>query len=149
MVALLSQCFSDDVNRSKQNNDNDSKDLSILKSDEQRNLDPDSTFPPQKQYDDIPKPRDSRLLKKDDSVLNNQLSDISEYVEYLEKLVVDYKKYIEERFKNVNEQKYKVIENFSSGMGGKNMNDLLVYIITCVFVLLLVDYIFKMGKSSY
>ena len=47
----------------------------------------------------------------------------------------------------VNDQKYKVIENFS--MCGKSMNDLLVYIITCVFVLLLVDYIFKMGKNSY
>ena len=72
---------------------------------------------------------------------------MTDYVEYLEKLVVDYKKYIEERFNKINDQQYKVVENFS--MGGKNMNDLLVYIITCVFVLLLVDYIFKMGKNSY
>ena len=146
MVALLSQCFSDSITGS---NINDSKDLGIQKSDEQRNLEPDNTFPPQKEYPDIPKPRKSQLLKKDDTILDTQLSDVSEYVEYLEKLVVDYKKYIEERFNDVSNQKLRVVENFSSGMGGKSMNDLLVYIITCVFVLLLVDYIFKMGKNSY
>ena len=148
MVALLSQCFSDSITGSD-NNNNSSKDLSILKSDKQKDLEPDSTFPPQKEYPDIPKPRKSQLLKKDNSILETQLSDVSEYVDYLEKLVVDYKKYIEERFNDVNNQKLRVVENFSSGMGGKSMNDLLVYIITCVFVLLLIDYIFKMGKSSY
>jgi hypothetical protein len=148
MVALLSQCFSDPISGSN-NNDNNAKDLSILKSDEQKKLAPDSTFPPQKEYSDIPKPRNSQLLKKDDSMLETQLSDVSDYVDYLEKLVVDYKKYIEERFNNISNQKLRVVENFSSGMGGKSMNDLLIYIITCVFVLLLVDYIFKMGKSSY
>ena len=149
MVALLSQCFSDSITGSGNNNgnNNDTKGLSILKSDEQRKLEPDSTFPPQKEYPDIPKPRNSQLLKKDDSILETQLSDVSDYVDYLEKLVVDYKKYIEERFNNISNQKLRVVENFS--MGGKSMNDLLIYIITCVFVLLLVDYIFKMGKSSY
>ena len=29
------------------------------------------------------------------------------------------------------------------------MNDIIVYLMTCIFVLLLVDYIFKMGKNSY
>ena len=47
---------------------------------------------------------------------------------------------------DIDNQKYKVIENFS--MGSKNTNDLLIYIVTCIFVLLLVDYIFKMGKNS-
>ena len=31
----------------------------------------------------------------------------------------------------------------------KDMNDIIIYLMTCIFVLLLVDYIFKMGKSSY
>ena len=51
---------------------------------------------------------------------------------------------MEERFNDINDQKFKVVEGF----GTKNNNDLLIYIITCVFVLLLVDYIFKIGKQS-
>ena len=82
--------------------------------------------------------------KKNNKVLNNQLSEFTEYIEYLEKLVTDYKSYIEQRFNDINDQKFKVVEGF----GTKNNNDLLVYIITCVFVLLLVDYIFKIGKQS-
>ena len=144
MVALLSECYRNDNITSTSDNNN----LNINKNDEQKKLEPipieDS---PSNEYADIPKPLKSKLLKKDDSILDEQFSDLTDYVEYLEKMVVDYKKYIEERFNKVNDQQYKVIENFS--MGGKNMNDLLVYIITCVFVLLLVDYIFKMGKNTY
>ena len=43
-------------------------------------------------------------------------------------------------------QTFNVVEGLSVG---KNTNDLLIYIITCIFVLLLIDYIFKMGKNSY
>ena len=147
MVALLSQCFNDsNITKSERF---ESSDLTVTKNSDQKKLESGESypFPPQEKYPDIPKPRNSELLKKDNSVLNSQLSDLSDYVEYLEKMVVDYKKYIEERFNKINDQQYKVVENFS--MGGKNMNDLLVYIITCVFVLLLIDYIFKMGKNSY
>ena len=147
MVALLSQCF-DDSNITKSERF-ESSDLTVTKNSDQKKLEYGESypFPPQEKYPDIPKPRNSELLKKDNSVLNTQLSDLSDYVEYLEKIVVDYKKYIEERFNKVNDQKLRVVENFE--MGGKNTNDLLIYIITCVFVLLLVDYIFKMGKSSF
>ena len=147
MVALLSQCFNDsNITKSEKF---ESSDLTVTKNSDQKKLESVGSypFPPQEEYPDIPKPRNSELLKKDNSVLNSQLSDLSDYVEYLEKMVVDYKKYIEERFNDVNSQKLRVVENFE--MGGKNTNDLLIYIITCVFVLLLVDYIFKMGKSSY
>ena len=41
-----------------------------------------------------PNPVKEVSINKDDTILNTQLSDVSEYVEYLEKLVVDYKKYI-------------------------------------------------------
>ena len=154
MVALLSQCFSDNNITGSEKVSNE---LTVNKNNDQKLLEPDKNndndseqefFPPQRKYPDIPKPKDSDLLKKGDSVVNTQLSDLSDYVEYLEKIVVDYKRYVEERYNDVNSQKLRVVENFSMG-GGKNMNDLLVYIITCVFILLLVDYIFKMGKNSY
>ena len=153
MVALLSQCFNDEnITKSEKF---ESDEITVNKSEEQELLDSnkvnsnnsnDYPFPPQKKYPDIPKPRNSELLKKGQTY-DTQLSDLSDYVEYLEKMVVDYRKYIDERFNNINDQKYKVIENFS--MGSKNTNDLLIYIVTCIFVLLLIDYIFKMGKSSY
>jgi hypothetical protein len=147
MVALLSECYrNDNITSTSDNNNN----LNINKNDEQKKLEPIPTVDSSSnEYADIPKPLKSELLKKDDSKLDTQFEDLTDYVEYLEKMVVDYKKYIEERFNEVNDQKFKVVENFSMGGGGKSMNDLLVYIITCVFVLLLVDYIFKMGKNSY
>ena len=153
MVALLSQCFSDN---NISGSEKVSNELTVNKNNDQKQLEPDKNndndseqefFPPQRKYPDIPKPKDSDLLKKGDSILDNQLDDLSEYVDYLEKMVIDYKHYVEERYEDINSQKYKVVENFSMG-GGKNTNDLLIYIITCVFVLLLVDYIFKMGKDS-
>ena len=141
MVALLSQCFKDD-------NITDA-DKSIQpgeKSSKQTSLDAAYSFPPQKEYPDLPKPRNSELLKKNDKTLNSQLDDLADYVEYLEKLIVEYRKSEEEISKKINEQQFSVVEGFSIG---KNTNDLLIYIITCIFVLLLIDYIFKMGKSSY
>jgi len=145
MVALLSECYKNDNITSTSNSNN----LDINKNDEQKKLEPKPESS-QNEYADIPKSLKSELLNKYDSNSDIQSSDLTDYVEYLEKLVVDYKNYIEERFNKVNDQKYKVIENFESGgMGGKSMNDLLIYIITCVFVLLLVDYIFKMGKNTY
>jgi len=147
MVALLSECYKNDNITSTSDNNNNN--LNIEKNNDQQQLEPKAVSePPQNEYSDIPKPIKSRLLDKNDN-LGIQSEDLTDYVEYLEKLVVDYKKYIEERYNKVNDQQYKVIENFSMGGGGKSMNDLLVYIITCVFVLLLVDYIFKMGKNSY
>jgi len=144
MVTLLSECYKNDNITSTSNNNN----LNIEKNNNQQQLEPITVSESaQNVYSDIPEPIKSRLLDKNDGNSNIQNSDMTDYVEYLEKLVVDYKKYIEERFNKINDQQYKVVENFS--MGGKNMNDLLVYIITCVFVLLLVDYIFKMGKNSY
>lgn len=147
MVALLDQCFKpSNFTQSERFNPDD---VTINKPGPQTETEESKTypFPPQRTYPDLPKPNDSRLLKKDDSILKTQMNDMAEYVEYLEKLVVDYKKYIEERFNRIKDKNYQVVEGFS--MGGKNTNDLLIYIITCVFVLLLVDYIFKMGKSSY
>ena len=60
-------------------------------------------------------------------------------------------KRIEERFNNINNQQFNVLEGFSNdnSSGSKDMNDIIVYLMTCIFVLLLVDYIFKMGKNSY
>tara|TARA_B100001059_G_C17805065_1_gene568606 strand:- start:694 stop:1119 length:426 start_codon:yes stop_codon:yes gene_type:complete len=141
MVALLSQCFKDDnitdADKFKQPEE---------KSDKQASLDASYPFPPQKDYPDLPKPRNSELLKKNDKILNSQLDDLSEYIEYLEKLVVNYRKSEEDRSKRIGDQTFNVVEGFSVG---KNTNDLLIYIITCIFVLLLIDYIFKMGKNSY
>jgi len=53
-------------------------------------------------------------------------------------------------------EKANVLEGFSNNNSNNNncneskdMNDIIVYLMTCIFVLLLVDYIFKMGKNSY
>ena len=147
MVALLDQCFkpSNFTQSEKFNPD----DVTINKPGPQTEIEESKSypFPPQRTYPDLPKPNNSKLLTKDDSILKTQMNDMTEYIEYLEKSIQDYKKYIEERFNEVNNQKFKVVEGFS--LGGKNTNDLLIYIITCIFVLLLVDYIFKMGKNSY
>ena len=146
MVALLSQCFNDEnITKSERFKEDN---LTINKPENFNNIEKSKTypFPPQKQYVDLPKPQNSDLLKKDNSIINTQLSDLTEYVEYLEKLVVNYRKSEEDRANEINAQKYQVIEGFSMG---KNTNDLIIYIMTCIFVLLLIDYIFKMGKSSY
>jgi len=136
MVALLSQCFSDNnITGSEKNNE-----LTVNKNNDQQQLEPEKNS----QYPDSSKPNESELLKKKENVSNDDLTD---YIEYLEKSVSEYKNYIEERYEKVNNQKYEVIENFSNGSG--NTNDLLLYIVTCIFILLLVDYIFKMGKNSY
>jgi len=147
MVALLSQCYSDTNITGSEKVANE---LTVNKNDDQKQLESpngqeSNFFPPQRKYPDIPKPKNSDLLKKGGSVSNSQLDDLSDYVDYLEKMIVDYKEQIENRYNTVQNQEYKVIENFSNG----NTNDLLLYIVICIFVLLLVDYIFKMGKNSY
>tara|TARA_B100001057_G_C22609095_1_gene855835 strand:- start:59 stop:502 length:444 start_codon:yes stop_codon:yes gene_type:complete len=147
MVALLSQCFNEKtINQPPPLNPDDA---TINKPGNQKNIEDSKTypFPPQREYPDLPKPANSQLLKKDDSIIKLQFNELNNYIEYLEKIVEDYKKSIEERDKKVFNEKYHVIENFE--LGGKNTNDLLVYIMTAVFILLLVDYIFKMGKNSY
>ena len=152
MVALLSQCYSDTNMTGSEKVQNE---LTVKKNEEQVELEPKRQdqgqeqeqrfFPPQRKYPGLPKPNNSNLLKKGDSISNSQLLDLSDYVDYLEKMVVDYKEQYDNRYNKIQSQEYKVIENFSNG----NTNDLLLYIVTCIFVLLLVDYIFKMGKNSY
>lgn len=147
MVALLSQCFNDKtINEPPNLNPNDAtinRPGNQIKEEDSKKY----PFPPQREYSDLPKPEESQLLKKDDSIIKLQFKELNDYIEYLEKLVEDYKKSIEARDKKVFNEKFKVIENFD--VGGKNTNDLLVYIMTAVFILLLIDYIFKMGKNSY
>jgi len=82
-------------------------------------------------------------------MLEEQFKELKDYTKYLEKEVEEYKKYIEERFNRINNQKFEVVEGFETNINSKDINDILIYIITCVFILLLVDYIFKMGKNSY
>ena len=135
MVALLSQCFND----SKTNTNTDNANIVDINQNTMNNA-PVEINEPEINVSTV-KPETGK------SILEEQFSELKEYTRHLENEVEEYKKYIEERFNEVNDQKFKVVENFS--MGGKNMNDLLIYIITCVFVLLLVDYIFKMGKNSY
>ena len=83
------------------------------------------------------------------NIMDEQFKELKEYTKHLEKEVEEYKKYIEERFKDINNQQYHVVEGFDNNSNSKDMNDIIVYLMTCIFVLLLVDYIFKMGKNSY
>ena len=82
-------------------------------------------------------------------ILDQQFKELKDYTKHLEKEVEEYKKYIEERFNNINNQQFNVLEGFSNDNNSKDINDIIVYLMTCIFVLLLVDYIFKMGKNSY
>ena len=84
------------------------------------------------------------------NILQQQFDELKEYSKYLEKEVEEYKKYIEERFEKLKNQKYQpLVEGFGGSSETKNLNDIIVYLMTCIFILLLVDYIFKMGKNSY
>ena len=136
MVALLSQCFND----SKLNNDN----VNIV--DLNQNTMNNATVNTNKPDINISN------VKPDtgDSILKEQFSELKEYTKYLEKEVEEYKKYIEERFNKIDNQKFNVVEGMENNCTeSKDINDMLIYVITCVFVLLFVDYIFKMGKNSY
>ena len=145
MVALLSQCFdqgsnssSNDIVSNNGNNDivsNSSTELKIPEVSPVKNVS-DQNIP----TGNIPTGKD---------ILDQQFKELKDYTKHLEKEVEEYKKYIEERFNRINNQKFEVVEGFETNINSKDINDILIYIITCVFILLLVDYIFKMGKNSY
>tara|TARA_B100001989_G_C24240743_1_gene317245 strand:+ start:103 stop:543 length:441 start_codon:yes stop_codon:yes gene_type:complete len=146
MVALLSQCFdqcsnsSSDNNNNNNNINNNNNDLKIPEVSPVRNVS-DQNVP----TGNIPTGQD---------ILQQQFKELKEYTRHLEKEVEEYRKYIEERFNNINNQQFNVLEGFSNSNSSgsnesKDMNDIIVYLMTCIFVLLLVDYIFKMGKNSY
>ena len=150
MVALLSQCFdqgsnsSSNDNNTNNNNNNDnnnnSNDLKIPEVSPVRNVS-DQNVP----TGNIPTGQD---------ILQQQFKELKDYTRHLEQEVEEYRKYIEERFNNINNQQFNVLEGFSNSNSqgtneSKDMNDIIVYLMTCIFVLLLIDYIFKMGKNSY
>ena len=146
MVALLSQCFdqgsnsSSNDNNTNNNNNNNSNDLKIPEVSPVRNVS-DQNVP----TGNIPTGQD---------ILQQQFKELKDYTRHLEQEVEEYRKYIEERFNNINNQQFNVLEGFSNSNSSgssesKDMNDIIVYLMTCIFVLLLVDYIFKMGKNSY
>ena len=146
MVALLSQCFDQGSNSSSDNNNNNNNinnnnnDLKIPEVSPVRNVS-DQNVP----TGNIPTGQD---------ILQQQFKELKEYTRHLEQEVEEYRKYIEERFNNINNQQFNVLEGFSNSNSSgsnesKDMNDIIVYLMTCIFVLLLVDYIFKMGKNSY
>ena len=142
MVALLSQCFdqgsnssSNDSNNDNQVNNNVSTDLKIPENSPVKNVS-DQNVP-------------TGNISTGTNILEQQFKELKDYTRHLEQEVEEYKKYIEERFNNVNNQQFQVIEGFGNNTDSKDINDIIVYLMTCIFVLLLVDYIFKMGKSSY
>ena len=146
MVALLSQCFDqgsnsssndNNTNNNNNNNNNNSNDLKIPEVSPVRNVS-DQNVP----TGNIPTGQD---------ILQQQFKELKDYTRHLEQEVEEYRKYIEERFNNINNQQFNVLEGFSNdnNNSSKDMNDIIVYLMTCIFVLLLVDYIFKMGKNSY
>uniref|UniRef100_A0A6C0C7T7 Uncharacterized protein n=1 Tax=viral metagenome TaxID=1070528 RepID=A0A6C0C7T7_9ZZZZ len=145
MVALLSQCFdqssnssSNDIVSNNGNNDivsNSSTELKIPEVSPVKNVS-DQNIP----TGNIPTGED---------ILDQQFKELKDYTKHLEKEVEEYKKYIEERFNNIDNQQFNVLEGFSNDSNSKDINDIIVYIMTCIFILLLVDYIFKMGKNSY
>ena len=136
MVALLSQCFND----SKTNTDN----VNIVDLNQNTmNKAPVDTNEPEINVSNV-KPETG------ESILKEQFQELKEYTRHLENEVEEYKKYIEERFNKISNQTFNVVEGMdNNSAGSKDINDMLIYVITCVFVLLFVDYIFKMGKSSY
>ena len=139
MVALLSQCFDQGSNSSSNTNNsvnnNDSTDLKIPEKSPVKNV----------SGQNVP----TGTIPTGSNILEQQFKELKDYTRHLEQEVEEYKKYIEERFNNVNNQQFQVIEGFGNNSDSKDINDIIVYLMTCIFVLLLVDYIFKMGKSSY
>ena len=139
MVALLSQCFDQSSNSSSNNNNNNNNNNNDLKIPE---------VSPVKNVSDQNQP--TGTIPVGDDILKKQFQELKEYSIYLEKEIEEYKKYIEERFNNINNQQFNVLEGFSNdNNNSKDINDIIVYLMTCIFILLLVDYIFKMGKNSY
>ena len=137
MVALLSQCFDQNSNSSS-NDNNNNVDLKIPEASPVKNVS-DQNVP-------------TKTIETGQNILEEQFKELKDYSRHLEKEVEEYRKYIEERFNNINNQQFNVLEGFSNNNNcneSKDMNDIIVYLMTCIFVLLLVDYIFKMGKNSY
>jgi len=138
MVALLSQCFDQNSNGpSNDNNNNNNVDLKISEASPIKNIS-DKNIP-------------TKTIETGQNILEQQFKELKDYTRHLEKEVEEYRKYIEERYNNINNQQFNVLEGFSNNNSNesKDMNDIIVYLMTCIFVLLLVDYIFKMGKNSY
>jgi len=140
MVALLSQCFDQNSNSCSNDNNtiNNNVDLKIPEASPVKNVS-DQNVP-------------TKTMETGQNILEQQFKELKDYTRHLEKEVEEYRKYIEERFNNINNQQFNVLEGFSNNNNcneSKDMNDIIVYLMTCIFVLLLVDYIFKMGKNSY
>jgi hypothetical protein len=142
MVALLSQCFDQNSNSSSNDNNNNNVDLKIPEASPVKNVS-DQNVP-------------TKTIETGQNILEEQFKELKDYSRHLEKEVEEYRKYIEDRFDNINNQQFNVLEGFSNNNSNNNncneskdMNDIIVYLMTCIFVLLLVDYIFKMGKNSY
>ena len=144
MVALLNQCFDNYSNSSSNDkdtaivNNNDSSDLKIPENSPLNNNTNNNSV-------NVP----TGNMATGPSVLEQQFTELKDYTRHLEKEVEEYKKYIEERFNDINNQRFHVVEGFDNLSNSKDLNDIIIYLMTCIFVLLLVDYIFKMGKSSY
>ena len=136
MVALLSQCFDQNSN-GPSNDNNNNVDLKISEASPIKNIS-DKNIP-------------TKTIETGQNILEQQFKELKDYTRHLEKEVEEYRKYIEERYNNINNQQFNVLEGFSNNNSNesKDMNDIIVYLMTCIFVLLLVDYIFKMGKNSY
>lgn len=136
MVALLSQCFPTE------------KIGKPVKEPELNKIAEDITVP---EKSPIKQPETQQMpMETGSNILQQQFDELKEYSRYLEKEVAEYKKYIEERFNKINNERfYPIVEGFGGSSETKNLNDIIVYLMTCIFILLLVDYIFKMGKNSY
>jgi hypothetical protein len=139
MVALLSQCFDQNSN-SPSNDNNNNVDLKISEASPIKNISDQNIS--------------TKTIETGQNILEQQFKELKDYTRHLEKEVEEYRKYIEERFNNINNQQFNVLEGFSNNNSNgsnesKDMNDIIVYLMTCIFVLLLVDYIFKTGKNSY
>ena len=153
MVALLSQCFDQGSNSSS--NDNNTNNNNNNNNNNNSNNSNDLKIPevyPVRNVSDQNVPTGNITTGQD--ILQQQFKELKDYTRHLEQEVEEYRKYIEERFNNINNQQFNVLEGFSNSnssgsSGSKDMNDIIVYLMTCIFVLLLVDYIFKMGKNSY
>jgi len=140
MVALLSQCFDQNSNSPSNDNNNNNVDLKISEASPIKNISDQNIS--------------TKTIETGQNILEQQFKELKDYTRHLEKEVEEYRKYIEERFNNINNQQFNVLEGFSNNNSNgsnesKDMNDIIVYLMTCIFVLLLVDYIFKMGKNSY
>jgi len=152
MVALLNQCFDNYSNSSSNDKDivnNDSIDLKIQENSPLGNNNNDNNNNNNNNNNSAGLNVPTGNIETGPSVLEQQFKELKGYTRHLEKEVAEYKKYIDERFKDINNQQYHVVEGFDNASDSKDLNDIIIYLMTCIFVLLLVDYIFKMGKNSY